>query len=423
MLAPAVALAAAACAPSADDESTRSRTSEPAGIVWITVGNLGVSSVDPSAPLLEDAVYSDRFYAPSPVEVQALAALQVGRLPTRAGTVGVTEAQPPQSAPTIASRLRRQGWSTAWVGQRSWGARSGFTRGFDIVDVPAESDRSTAETSDAAVEALEALSGSAPFYLAVHVAVPFAEPESDGAVLAATLDAVSRLAAAAVALDDVAVVLAGSNGFERGEHGDRGVGFTVFEEVIRTPLWLHWPEAGAPMPTSRRSLLDVSATVLDWAGVAVEEGDLDGRPLDGPASETLLAELVVREWAIARAVLGDRYKYVHVVREVPLADRAVVADGLAEIQAAMQAGTVAVPELFGAAVSEALYDLQADAGETESLVEEPSPEAADALAALRSALRDYRRACDATAYPPGEVSERLEIDPSKLRDLESLGYL
>lgn len=420
-LALAPLLALCACSATEDDAATQSAPA-PAGVVWITVGNLGVNSVESPEDLLPQAVYSDRIVAPSPVEVQSLAALQVGRLPTRAGTIGVTEAQPPEAAPTLATRLRRQGWGTAWVGQRSWGGRAGFTRGFDIVDVPSEKDRSAQETADAGLEALEALSGQTPFYLAAHLAVPFEEMESDGAVVEATLDAVRQLASAAAALDDVAVVVTGSNGFERGEHGGRGVGFTVFEEAIRTPLWVHWPQADLAMPASQRSLLDVTATVLAWAGLIVEDGELDGQPLfDAAAPRILLSEVVVREWAIARAVVGPRYKYVHAVRQVPLEDRAVVASGLAEIQAAMQAGTVETPELFGRAVAEALYDLQGDAQEASSLLDDPA--AADALTALRSALRDYRRACDATAYPPGEVAERLTIDPSKMRDLESLGYL
>ncbi len=403
----------------------------PRGVLWISVANLRAEALldQEWSGLLPDAAQWERAYAPSSLEVQSVASLHVGRLPTRAGTVGVAESQPPPASTPLFARLRRQGWGTGWVAAADWAGREGFTRGVDLVDVPSEGERGPDEVATAALAALDAMGSDAPWLLAVHFAVPYsADSAGDAGAVAATLGQVRRLTEATAARDDLLVILHGSNGYELGEHGSRGAGFTVFEEVVRVPLWARWTgRVAAGRAAEPVSLLDVTATLAGLAGAEVDEGDFDGVPLfdSGGALASgrgaVMSEVVVREWAIARAVVGIERKYVHVVRDVPVADRGVVEAGLAEIQAAMLSGQAEVPALFGEAVREELYDLVVDPLERTSVLEDEAYRRE--LSAFRAALRRYRSACDATAHPPGEITERLEVDPDKLRELESLGYL
>ena len=85
----------------------------------------------------------------------------------------------------------------------------------------------------------------------------------------------------------------------------------------------------------------------------------------------------------------------------------------------MLQGSIETPPLFGEAVEEQLFDLDADPGERASLLAANPPQ----LRTLRSALRAYRDLCERSAYSPLEITERLEVDPEALKNLESLGYL
>ena len=421
----------------------------PGGVLLITVGNLRSDAVDSAdgglAEALPGAVRYARAYAPSPLEVQSAASLLVGRLPTRAGAVGVLESQPPEAAPTLFSRLRRQGWSTAWIVQRAWGARAGFTRGADLVEAPSNEDWEPGEVTRRALRALEDLLPAAsgaeavPFLLAVHYAVgpgprqAFAEDapktrDEYRALADGVVQEIASLVGSIPETSDVTVVVAGANGYELGEHGSLGAGFTVREEAIRVPLLVRHGAPPAERVEPVVSTLDVAATILHLAGAELEPQALDGDPLldeggallaELPRRDPRLAEVVVREWAIVRGVIGDRYKYVHAVRDVPAADRPTVASGLAEIQAAMTSGAAPVPALFGDAAREELFDLVADPEERQDLLAERAGE----IGPLRGALRNYRASCDETAFTPGAITQRLDVDPSKMRELESLGYL
>jgi arylsulfatase A-like enzyme len=230
-------------------------------------------------------------------------------------------------------------------------------------------------------------------------------------------------------LNDTLVVIAGSSGFELGEHGGAGNGWTTYQESIHVPLLFLW-RAGLPAGDSVSvvSLVDVMPTLLQVASAAAEEGELDGSALletsgEGwrlaPVSGPRIAELVVRERAIARAVVDGDFAFVVTQRFVPPADRPVVARGIEEIQAAMLAGSHQTPPLWGEASSQELFDLAADPWQQSPILDQAS----DPLAVLRGALRSYRRACEESAFEPLEITRRLEIDPEQLKQLESLGYL
>jgi arylsulfatase A-like enzyme len=70
-------------------------------------------------------------------------------------------------------------------------------------------------------------------------------------------------------LDNTIVVVTGDHGEEFFEHGRKGHRMTLFEEVVRVPLIIRYPPripAGTVVDDQVR-LMDVSATILDLAGV------------------------------------------------------------------------------------------------------------------------------------------------------------
>lgn len=434
------------------EESARS-VPRSTTIALVTVGGLTTGSfaaaVDEHAELRElvqKGARFDRAYGASTLDVQSLAALFSGRLPTRGGSIGLVEAQPAPEATTLASRLRRAGYRTALVSQAPWAARPGFNRGFDQAEVAggetaSEGGWSAAEVRRRAVAALPATAGEdGRLFLAVHWggATPLLDTPAaaDGAaVRAAQTEALAEAAAFLATLraraPDALVVLAGTAGWELGEHGGSGNGWTVYEEVARVPLIIAHPSLEPATVDHPVSLVDVTASLIAAGGaeepaedaldgVALLTGTEEGLELREPTGPRLV-DLVVRERVIARAVVAGDHKYVHVLRPVPPSDRAAVAAGIEELQAAMLSGAIETPELFGqpAADGELLFDLSADPGETTNLLAEAPPE----LRALRSALRAYSSLSEQTAYAPLEITERLELDADHMRELESLGYL
>ncbi|HUP25086.1 MAG TPA: sulfatase-like hydrolase/transferase [Thermoanaerobaculia bacterium] len=464
----ALGIVTAACSPAVDPAA--SGTSAELDMVLLVVDGLRVDRLDallaaPSlAPLAElldgdDVLRFDRAYAPSSLAEQSLASLFSGRLPTHGGGIGLVEAQPSPDATTLATRLRRAGYRTGFVSQQPWAARPGFTRGFDGLQVATAGDDARAPIAHVALRVLaEDLAGPspanaprAPFLLVAHWAAPDLSRGAaagrsieaiasayDDAMLEKLHDAAALLAglvgpsgaAEREALSRVVVVLTSSHGFELLEHGDIGSGFTLHEEVVRVPLVVRLPDRDGRAITEPVSTVRLLPTLLELARVEPASGEptdvTDDRSLLLPSAETpqdpatpVIAELVVRERAIARAVLDGRYKYLQVLRDAPIADRGVIEAGYEELQAGMASGAISTPPLFGDPVAESLLRLGDD------LREEQLPLAAHAplLSRLRAVLRDYARLCESTGFTPPAITERMPIDPNDVRELEALGYM
>lgn len=438
-----------------------SPTVQPAHLVVVLASDLRVDLDHPFASELSTA------YAPSSLDVQSAAAVFTGRLPTRAGAVGVDEAQPPPEAPTLPAWLRAAGYSTAWFSQASWGARDGFTRGVDWVETAPASGWSEEDVIRRFERALTELlpEGAPPAFIAAHLDTPLALTPDDlesGRTAEAwradyvdrasrVLDVVQRMAdrvrESAVSTDRTVVfVFAGLSGFELGEHEGLGSGWTLSEASIRVPLLAErfqgestetlFADTEQALPPS---LVDLTPTLLDFAGVSQVAQDPD--LLDGsswavinagrtswapePPDRPRIAELVVRERRIVRAVIDATpdgpLKYVRASRTVPIADRPALLRGYEEIQAAMLSGATPTPELFGPAAEESLYRLQHAGDRIPSEVLHSTADGEGRR--LISALRRYAELTNRTGYPPLALTRRLDIDPNEMRELESLGYL
>ncbi|MFN7972498.1 MAG: sulfatase [Acidobacteriota bacterium] len=76
--------------------------------------------------------------------------------------------------------------------------------------------------------------------------------------------------------DDVLIVVTADHGEEIGDHGDLGHGHTLYEELLRIPLIVRWPQ-GLPRGVVRNEMvssLDVFPTLADLAGLPAPAGVL-----------------------------------------------------------------------------------------------------------------------------------------------------
>jgi len=155
------------------------------------------------------------------------------------------------------------------------------------------------------------------------------------------------------ARDDTIVVFASDHGYWYGEHGLRGERRLAYEEAIRIPVMVSYPQripAGV-RPAEMVLSIDLAPTILDYAGV-MPLPDLHGRSLvpviEGDYeswrdsflveyySDTVFQRIVTMGY---KAVRNDRYKYI----------RYVDLEGMDE-----------------------LYDLQSDPYEMENIIDTPA---------------------------------------------------
>jgi arylsulfatase A-like enzyme len=84
--------------------------------------------------------------------------------------------------------------------------------------------------------------------------------------------------------DDTVVIFTADHGEALGDHGMWGKGPYHFDGVIRVPLLVRWPghsQAGT-VHAGVVSLLDLSPTFLDLAGVSIPDGAVPGQPPEAP---------------------------------------------------------------------------------------------------------------------------------------------
>ena len=224
------------------------------------------------------------------------------------------------------------------------------------------------------------------------------------------------------------IVLTASQGEEHREHGYLGHAWTLFEEVLRVPLLVLSPELSPQRVAEPVSLVELSASLLTLAGIAsTEHSDGDSflrrsgdRLSVGPSNRPKIAELVIRERCIHRAVLDGDWKYVRTLADCPVVERrSIAADYPARLKGAVE-GTLVLPEIWGQPISESLFDLANDPEELSDLTATEG----ERLAHMRGILDNYGAWCRENALQPGEAVAPADlIDPAQAERLESLGYL
>jgi arylsulfatase A-like enzyme len=211
-----------------------------------------------------------------------------------------------------------------------------------------------------------------------------------------------RLAAIGV-LDDTIVAVTSDHGDEFFEHGGKGHGLTVYDELVRVPLVVRWPRRIGPGMRVREQVrhVDVAPTLLGLAGVAPPPGfGTGGRFGDS------LRERDLTPWLTAP--------------RSPAPFPELVAIPESQMIFGYGTGAVRTPERKLVEYADPsrprqLFDLASDPGETRDQAAE-RPDTADRFSRLRAgvgrALRDWA--------PP---SEARQLDAETADRLRAMGYL
>lgn len=292
----------------------------------------------PTTPRLEevarDGVRFAAAYAPMPTTLPSHASLMTGLLPRALGLLknGIAFAHP---APTLAETLGASGYRTAafvssFVLDRSFGLARGFGtyddhfvrdacksygqqwEGFKLEGGFCRRGAATREQAERWLEqngylgGTGATSGDAsgtppPYFLWIHLFDPHDPYEPFPAEAAMfppleknptdlqkqiaaydgeiryTDDHLGRIVATLRALDvldDTIVVVTSDHGEEFFEHGLKGHGVALYDEVIRIPLVVRWPAriAGGQRVREQVRLGDLAPTILGLAGVPAPAG-------------------------------------------------------------------------------------------------------------------------------------------------------
>ena len=323
----------------------------------------------------------------------------------------------PPSVATLPERLREAGYSTFGItDNQNISAVTGFDRGFDrFASTSYESAEAVHRTL---LDWREAVLSSEPYFLYVHYMDPhmpyharepwysenraIARPDGEHAEELARYDSeiryvdgfVEKLFAAYGWLDgNTVVVVTSDHGEEFGDHGGTQHGRTLYAEVLDVPLFLFGvrPSAQGARVDARVSLTDVAPTLLAVAG-AEASGEHVGRPIHLESGGGLEALPVFSELVRVDNPNGKSHRRSEM--------KAVIRDSHKLVQ---QEGQPA-----------ALFDLQADPGETTDLRGRQPGLTARLTAELRAAEEEAPR------YAPG--SARLPLSPKQIEKLHALGY-
>ncbi|HEX2164986.1 MAG TPA: sulfatase-like hydrolase/transferase, partial [Thermoanaerobaculia bacterium] len=354
-------------------------------------------------------------YAPVPLTLPSHAVMLTGRYPFASGVRVNGIHRLAEEETTLAELFGGAGYSTsatvsAYVVTRRFGLAQGFDAYEDSLamdnlfryfsEVPAD------ETRRRFLGWLGRRPAEEPFFAWVHFYDPHGpyEPPAELAErwpddpyqgeiafvdreIGLLLDELDRRGLA----DDTVVVVTSDHGEAFGEHGEEGHGLLAYDETLRVPLIVRAPGVGGGRVVEERvSLYDLFPTVVDLFALDAGTAALPGRSLAAtlggapppPAAEVYfesLAGMTGKNWA-------------------PLT-------GL--IAAGAPDKLISVPE-------PELYDLAADPGERDNLVDERRRRYHELTARLE--------ALTAAGADPAEADEH-ELSDEDRRHLAALGYL
>jgi arylsulfatase A-like enzyme len=334
-------------------------------------------------------------------------------------------------APTLTALLHQAGFATQAVTSHLYvSAVYGLDDGFDHLDF--HQDRKATDVANRAVDVLDRI-GDRPFFLFLHFYDPhwhYEPPESTRKIfdtaytgtITGRLQDFSRRDRKSVSPADLAhlialydgeiryvddelgrvfdhlrardldrgtlVLVTSDHGEEFLEHGSWEHQKTLYEEVVRIPLFFRGPGVAPRREPSPTSLLDVAPTVLTWAGMPVP-APMQGRSLlaHGP----------------------DREVYGETDHTVDRTHKLFLRGGAKRWKAILSL------DREGASVrGEEWYDLSADPGESRR--DPPPPATADAM--RRLALERWKAARRLGAGAPA-----VNLSPDQRERLRALGYI
>jgi arylsulfatase A-like enzyme len=461
------ALALAACGGCASEASP-----ELSGdVVLITVDALRADYFTPElAPNLSrlagEGLSFTSARANSSHPLQSTATLLTGLLPTRGGSIGLLEAEPSEEAETLAESFSSARVLTGLVSSQPLLGGDGFRRGYADIQVARPGEVWSAdEVASRASEVLED-AGERPCFLHVHFADPH-EPHvastppavsfadlrkriaegatGDALCTEEELEALRAAYRAEIAAVDTAVgalllsinerakkggaliVFTSTCGEEFLEHGYVGHSWTLHDESLRVPLFFHSPgRINAAEDAQNVSLVDVAPSLATFLHLPERRIGFDGDPLlEGRQASSLgaretLAELVIRERCVLRAVITKDVKFVSADLWHEPGDRPTISASYIETVRAAAAGELELPGVFGESTLELLFDLKNDPGERTPL----GAMSRVSKSQLRTVLEDYQEYCAAHGLAPQAAQVIPSFSDSSEADaLEALGYL
>ena len=383
------------------------------------VGCYGYSKIEtPNLDrLASDGIRFSHAYAQVPITLASHAVILTGTYPMSNRVRDFTSAGLAAGVPTLAERLRRNGYRTAafvssFVLNSMWGLR----RGFEVYDDNVALDVGAAQnpfllvrSGDATVDRLldwTKHSGGEPFFVWLHLYdahSPYRSPEPyrslysvrpyDGAI--AFDDAqVGRVLARLRALnlyDSALIAVLSDHGESLGEHGESEHGFFVYNATLRVPLILKLPGETARARAVSRPVetVDVAPTIAQICKL---------RPSD---SEGFQGQSLLRQIGEAPAAREEGYAESYYPRD---------SFGWHELRA------LVTPEFkYIEAPRPELYDLLRDPGERSNII--------DTHSALASSLGDRLSEFGRRFAARAAASAAASPDPEVLEKLKSLGYL
>lgn len=342
--------------------------------------------------LILDSIFYERAYAPSSWTRTSVATLLTGLEP-HGHRVYDRLHKLDETLVTLPELLRDAGYRThAWSTNPNILPLWGFAQGFDtFVEVPwSEKGKPQADQVFDLVEAAVASQGPEPAFYYIHLMDPHHPYDPDPKLLEQAGRSASvrnrnktdgsrrayKTYMAEIAkmerrigeflefleerglYDPALILLTSDHGEEFREHGGRRHGRTLYEEVLRVPLFLKLPHTrnGGTIRSEAAALADVTPTLLEAAGLPLPEG-LRGQSLAaGPKGDRPMTGVLYMDERELESVMHDGWKLIR------------SSDG-----------------------TEELYALAEDRGERENRAEE-EPARADSLRALmeaKSALDRY----------------------------------
>ena len=189
------------------------------------------------------------------------------------------------------------------------------------------------------------------------------------------------------------IIVTADHGELLGEHGLKGHGNTLHEELIRIPLIVKYPGSGGSAGTvhSPAQLVDVFATILDHLGLPIPP-DAQGDPL-GEVGHPVIAELFPLDF-MRNALRGSSEEWRGEIQTLHRGDYKFVWSSEGRHQ---------------------LFDLALDPHESENRM----AELGEVAASMQAELKDY-----VTALPgPAQQGAARQVDPETEEALRNLGYI
>ena len=364
--------------------------------------------------LASESARFERAYTPVPVTLPAHTVIFTGTYPVFSGMHDFSGNKLSPKQPTLASVLKRQGYTTgAVIGSAVLDSRFGLNQGFDFYydhfdfnrlqeSNLEEMERPGNVVADVALDWL-GKNRQNKFFLWMHLydphypyhpPAPYSEQYKDrlydGEIAFADVQ-VGRLISFLKANNiyrNTLIVLSGDHGESLGEHGEKTHGFFIYNATLHVPVLIHLPGTPSTKTVSELvSLADLMPTVLEVLKVEIP-AEVQGQgllplmvPKKAEESRNLYAETFLPRlhfnWSELRAVETDRYQFIDAPK----------------------------PEL---------YDLSKDPGETQNLYADKKAVAGELRNRLTTLLGQY------SAGP--ELAEKTGLDPALMERLKSLGY-